>query len=341
MLNRRLLLQTRIAFMLVLVLVTCQAVMAQNGDNGVASRGSAHQAEDLTSVSLASSHLTPLAPAVGETDKLPGFTRELIRVQWRNGDPIYLYVILPRNAKKPPAILYLYSYPSESDRFLDNEFCKFLSKNGVAAVGFVSALTGQRYHDRPMRQWFVSELQESLVSSAHDVQMILNYLSTRGDIDIDHIGMFGSGSGAAIAVLAAGVDKRIKAIELVDPWGDWPHWVAKSPVIPENERANYVKSEFLKKVAPFDPVQWLPRLKIPVRLQYLIPESATPKEAQKSILAAAPPQAQVITQKEGLAKYRATLGQNFFDWLIDQVRTPSKVQAPGESHGGKEKSAQF
>ena len=336
--NRRLLLHPRMNLMPALVLATCLVAQAQNG---VASHGSAQHAEDWNSVSLTSSYLVPLAPVAGETDKLPGFTRELIRVQWRDGDPIYLYVILPSKAKKPPAILYLYSYPSESDRFLNNEFCKFVSKDGVAAVGFVSALTGQRYHDRPMRQWFVSELQESLVGSAHDVQMILNYLATRGDIDMNHVGMFGAGSGAAIAVLAAGVDNRIKAVELVDPWGDWPHWVAKSPVIPENERANYVRPEFLKKVAPFDPVQWLPRLKIPVRLQYLIPEASTPEEAQKSILAAAPPQAQVITQKEGLAEYRATLGQRFFDWLIDQVRTPSNGQAPGESLGGKEKSAQF
>jgi len=336
--NRRLLLHPRMNLMPALVLATCLVAQAQNG---VASHGSAHNAEDWNSVSLTSSYLVPLAPVAGEADKLPGFTRELIRVQWRDGDPIYLYVILPSKAKKPPAILYLYSYPSESDRFLNNEFCKFLSKDGVAAVGFVSALTGQRYHDRPMRQWFVSELQESLVGSAHDVQMILNYLATRGDIDMNHIGMFGAGSGAAVAVLAAGVDKRIKAVELVDPWGDWPHWVAKSPVIPENERANYVMPEFLKKVAPFDPVQWLPRLKIPVRLQYLIPEASTPIEAQKSILAAVPPQAQVITQKEGLAEYRATLGQRFFDWLIDQVRTPSNAQAPGKSLGGTEKSAQF
>jgi len=45
---------------------------------------------------------------------------------------------------------------------------------------------------------------------------------TRGDIDMDHVGMWADGSGAAIAILAASVDPRIKALDLLDPWGDWP-----------------------------------------------------------------------------------------------------------------------
>ena len=73
-------------------------------------------------------------------------------------------------------------------------------------------MDGHRYHDRPMRQWFVSELQEAVVKSVHDVQMILNYLSTRGDLDLNRIGMFGQGSGGTIAILVASVDPRIKAI---------------------------------------------------------------------------------------------------------------------------------
>jgi hypothetical protein len=53
----------------------------------------------------------------------------------------------------------------------------------------VSALNGHRYTYRPMKQWFVSELQEALGSSVHDVQMILNYLSTRDDLDMSRVGM--------------------------------------------------------------------------------------------------------------------------------------------------------
>lgn len=70
-----------------------------------------------------------------------------------------------------------------------------VTREGFAAVGFVSALTGHRYHDRPMREWFISEPQECLAVSAHDVQMVLDYLGTRGDLNTDRVGMVAEGSG--------------------------------------------------------------------------------------------------------------------------------------------------
>ena len=106
-----------------------------------------------------------------------------------------------------------------------------------------------------MKQWFVSELQESLGSSVHDVQLVLNYLESRKDLDLDHAGMFGQGSGGAIAILAAATDPRLKAVDTLNPWGDWSDWLAKSSVIPEVERPGYLKPEFLDKVKPLDPIR--------------------------------------------------------------------------------------
>lgn len=146
-----------------------------------------------------------------------------------------------------------------TDIFKEETFQAAVTKDGFAAVGFVSALTGHRYHDRPMREWFVSELQESLATSAHDVQMVLNYLATRTDLDMTRVGMFTQGSGATIGVLAAAVDPRIRVLDALDFWGDWPTWMANSPFVPEEERADYIKPEFLKKVAALDPVEWLPQ----------------------------------------------------------------------------------
>jgi hypothetical protein len=87
---------------------------------------------------------------------LAGFTRQMLRVQWRKDDPVELYVIRPAGALRPPVVLFLYGFPTDSDRFRDNKLCESLTRNGFAAVGFASALTGQRYHDRPMKEWFVA-----------------------------------------------------------------------------------------------------------------------------------------------------------------------------------------
>jgi len=282
--------------------------------------------EDWNSLSLANSELIPERPLLGEKDDNPEFTRELWQVKWRQGDPIDLYVIRPKGVAKPPAILYLYSYPSETELFRSDAYCVNVTRNGFAAIGFVSALTGHRYTNRPMKQWFVSELQEALGSSVHDVQMILNYLSTRDDLDMSRIGMFGVGSGGTIAILAAAVDPRITAIDLIDPWGDWPDWMAKSSLIPEFERPNYLKPEFLKKVAPLDPLQWLPQLKTQrVRLQQVLDDSATPKVVQERIKAAAPGTAQLVAFDTTEQFSRSVSGDKIVQWVKDQLRPPSPL----------------
>jgi hypothetical protein len=284
--------------------------------------------EDWTTPDLANSHLPLVPPVVGEKDDLPDFTRELLRVQWRPSDPIDLYVIRPKGVEKPPVVLYLYGHPAETTRFQDDDFCRLLVKNGYAAVGFVPALSGQRYHDRPMKEWYVSELQETLATSAHDVQMILNYLATRGDTDMNRVGMFGQGSGASIAILAAAVDPRIKVVDLMDPWGDWPRWMAESTRIPDNERASFLKPDFLEKIAPLDPVQWLPRLKTPaVRVQITEFDTITPKAAKNAIAKAAPASV-TLTRYENSKQVRdALLLGKEFDWLKAELPPANGVAA--------------
>jgi len=277
--------------------------------------------EDWSSLSLSGSELVPQTPTFGGKDDLPGFTRELIQVKWRMGDPIDLYIIRPKYVPKPRVILYLYSYPSETERFRDNEYCARVTSGGVAAVGFVSALTGHRYAMRPMKEWFVSELQEALGSSVHDVQMILNFLAKRDDLDVNNVGMFGTGSGGTIAILAAAVDPRIKAIDVLGPWGDWPDWMATSSRIPENERSNFIKPEFLKKIAPLDPVLWLPKVKAEhVRIQNVADDTITPKAVQTRIESAAPASAKLQRYETTRQFYEAASAGRLFQWVKEQVR---------------------
>jgi hypothetical protein len=251
----------------------------------------------------------------------PEFTRELLRIQWRPLDPLDLLVIKPTHVKKPPVILYLYSFPSDTDGYVNTEFCKSLTERGFAAVGFVSALTGPRFHDRPNREWFVSELQESLATSVHDVQFILDYLTARGDLDMSRVGMWGDGSGASIAIMAAAADPRIKVLDLLDPWGDWPAWLAQSSLVPEQERAQYLKPEFLKKVENLDPVKWLPALRTQeVRLQLINSVMVTPTAAKKAIETAAPPNTKIVhyeSAKDFLKQVAPS--DKGFDWIKAQL----------------------
>lgn len=288
--------------------------------------------ENWSSLPLTGGELRPEKPTFGEKDDKPLFTRELIQVKWRQGDPIDLYIIKPKGVAKPPIVLYLYSYPSESDRFLNDDYCVRLTRDGVAAIGFVSALTGHRYAMRPMKEWFVSELQEALGKSVHDVQMILNFLSDREDLDLSRVGMFGAGSGGTIAILSAAVDPRIQAVDLLDPWGDWPKWMAESSIIPENERPDYLKPEFLKKVEPLEPIHWLPQLKSTrIRIVDVMDDAVTPQEAKEKLDAAAPPMATVVRYQDSGKFFQAVSGGRMFDWVKDQVRPAVAEKPPAQN----------
>ena len=284
--------------------------------------------ESLVNLSLEGSDLKPDSPLPGGKEQTPEFVRELVRLQWRPGDPIDVYVIRPAKVQKPPVVLYLYSFPNDAGRFKDNRYCRRLVQNGAAAVGFVSALTGERIRgNRPMREWFVSELPEALVTTVHDVQFILYYLETRGDLDMSRVGIFGQGSGGAIAVLAAATDHRLKALDLLNPWGDWPDWVVKSPAIPPEERSRYMKADYLKRLEPFEPDRYLPALKSrAVRIQFVDDEMSATKVSAAKIQAAAPPTAKTIHYPNGRAMYSVSSDGRLFAWISTVLKSSGAAQ---------------
>jgi hypothetical protein len=289
--------------------------------------------EDITSPALTNdTHLRPMSPLGGIVDDThDGYTVQLLQLQWRWGDPLDVYVLKPNGVKNPPVILNLYGYPADTDAYRNEIFQKALTKNGFAAVGFVSALTGHRYHDRPMKEWFISELQECLAKSAHDVQMLLDYLDSRGDLDMSRVGMFGQGSGATIAILASAVDPRIKVLDVLDPWGDWPAWIKTSPFVPEEERADYMKPEFLKKVSTLETLQYLPKIQAKkFRFQQLLFETDTPTAIKEKLRAAAPAGTPVMLYKT-LPEFRALFPYSTnLEWMQRELRALPENQ-PGHA----------
>jgi len=272
--------------------------------------------EDWTNPELNRRAMHPIAPLIAYTNDHPGYTVQLIQVQWRPADPIDLYVIRPKNIAKPPVIVWLYGYPADTEQLQDETFQKLGTQGGFAVVGFLSALTGHRFHDRPMSQWFLTELQESLTTTAHDVQMVLDYLASRDDLDMSRVGLFGQGSGASIGILTAAVDPRIKALDAIDPWGDWPDWMSKSTLIPEEERGFETGHEFLEKIAPLDPALWIPKLNgRTFRLQDSEFLHTTPQVCREKIRAALPPTAVSVSYKTPEDFQAVADGGKVLEWI--------------------------
>ena len=278
--------------------------------------------EDLTTPSLETSRLIPAQPLFFKDDSRPDYSVYVVHLQWRFGDPMDVYLIKPNGIEKPPVILNLYSYPEDIDPYRNEIFQKALIKDGYAAVGFTSALTGHRYHDVPMKEWFISDLLECLSTTAHDVQMLLDYLASRGDLDMTRVGMYGQGSGGAIAILASAVDPRIKVLDVLDPWGDWPDFMATSPFIPEEERADYVKPEYLKKVATLETIDWLPKIQAKkFRMQQNIFSTYTPPVVKEKVRAAASP-GTTFAFYQTVPDYMAVFGKEStnLDWVKHELQ---------------------
>src|SRR5215510_13689521 len=142
---------------------------AKKADSPVKNISLPRPAENWQGLTDLKTGLEPRPPMPIQSDEQPEFVREMIGLQWRNDDRIELWVIRPKVAGKVPervpVILYLYSYPDTSDRFRDNGWCRRATADGFAAVGFVSAMTDYRFHSRPLKEWFVSELSEALGST--------------------------------------------------------------------------------------------------------------------------------------------------------------------------------
>jgi dienelactone hydrolase len=188
-----------------------------------------------------------------------------------------------------------------------------------------------------MREWFISELQESLGISTHDVQMILNYLATRGDIDVRKVGMLGQGSGGAIAILAAAADPRITFVDAINPWGDWPDWLKESRVVPEAERTVYLKSEFLQKVAILDPVKYLPQFTPNrIRIEQTFGDPMTPKDVQTKIAASVSSPESVVQYPDVRTQIHVWMTQNW--WLKEQLHPSPTTSATAQFNYGNRAS---
>ena|SRR5215471_5515804 len=271
-------------------------------------------------------------PMLVEKAEVPkaSFLREYYRVQWRAKDPFDLYVIRPKGAAKTPVILFLPSYPDDTELFKNNKWCDLAVRGGYTVVGFVGAVTGHRTRYRLLKEWFVSEMPEALTSTTHDVQLILDYLATRGDLDMTRVGMYGTGSGGAIAVLASVVDSRIKVLDLLAPWGDWKDWLNES-VIPAEERAKYTKPEFVASVSALDPVTWLPKIQAKsLRIEDIRGNKAMPDKAQEKLEAAAPEFALINQYGNGRAFLATQVPPSVLEWAKSQLAPDAKPQVVQE-----------
>jgi len=110
-------------------------------------------------------------------------------------------------------------------------------------------------------------------------------------------------------------------LDTVAPWGDWPTWMSTSPFVPDNERADYVKPEFLKKVATLEPLDWLPKIQAKkFRLQDEGFDPVTPKVSKEKLRAAVPAGSLVVVYNTPDEFNAARNHNKVMDWMHAQLQ---------------------
>ncbi|MFY9844126.1 MAG: hypothetical protein WAK23_13530, partial [Terriglobales bacterium] len=107
------------------------------------------------------------------------------------------------------------------------------------------------------------------------------------------------------------------------------------------ERAEYVKPEFLKKVAGLDPVDWLPKMQAKkFRLDIELFDTNTPTAAREKLRAAVPSGATVMLYKN-MEEFRAAFedGKNL-QWIRHELQSVSESSASSSSASRSAASAQ-
>jgi len=163
----------------------------------------------------------PLRPSVAPAGDTADWTVEKAVVDAAYGNErLPLYLFLPKQARRPlQAVVF---FPSarvlnltSSQSLGDLTFIDYVVKSGRAVVYPVyEGLYERRSEVTPSGGPTV--LRDTIVAWSRDFGRAIDYLETRPDIDASRVGFLGVSMGSAYGVILSSLEKRVKAVVLLD-----------------------------------------------------------------------------------------------------------------------------
>jgi len=149
-------------------------------------------------------------------------------VTFRSGDLTLAGVVHVPDGMQPgekrPAIMVLHGFGNNKDSANSINPCNLLTRMGYVTFRFDFRGCGQSEGERGM----VIPLEQ-----VEDIQAAVTYMETRPEVDAKRIGVVGSSFGAAVAIYAGGVDKRIACVISSGGWGHGQEKFRKQHPTPE------------------------------------------------------------------------------------------------------------
>jgi eukaryotic-like serine/threonine-protein kinase len=227
------------------------------------------------------------------------------------GERVLANVLLPRNVQPPyqaviwfPGSYALQLKSTEGDLPFSLYF-DFIARSGRALVYPVYSETYERRPSTPTRApgtpRTLNEWRDLVVQWSKDFGRTVDYLESRGDMDVGRIGYYGYSLGAWNALPILGVEDRLKtAILLTGGLKD-------EPIAPE-----------------VDPVTFVPRVKLPVlmvggKLDFIFPVESSQKPLFNLFGTPAAQKRLVIFEGAGHVPPRLELIREVLDWLDQKL----------------------
>ena len=177
-------------------------------------------------------HNMPLNAEVKPLGAIGASQRYHVLFDSLNGERVPGEIYIPTKGKAPyPCIVVQHGYGQ------DKSFAALFA-NAFAPRGYAVMAIDMEYHGErkePGKDVLTLDPEantKALAQSVVDISRSVDYLASRGDIDMNRIGYIGVSLGSFLGSIYNGIDKRTKTAVFVVGGGDWDVMVRQSQVGP-------------------------------------------------------------------------------------------------------------
>ncbi len=177
----------------------------------------------------------PLDVATGTVEDAGQFTVEALSFAGEGGERVPALLMRPRDAERPPCALFLHGLGG--DKSNGRLVAALLAPHGIAVMAIDAALHGDRAPQQGPAQMELSPecaaTDGPMVRTVIDNRRAIDYISTREDVDGEHVVLVGVSMGAILGSIVTAVDERVDAAVLLVGGGGWETLLATSqhPVV--------------------------------------------------------------------------------------------------------------
>jgi len=168
----------------------------------------------------------PITAALQTQKETPNYLLETLTLNLNNTEPVPAYFIKPKSSQTPPpVVLFCHSHGGkyhlgkdellEGNSYMHSPYADELTAAGYAALCIDSPIFGERMlpNGRTELDYFKETLWQGKVlwgMMVYDHLRAIDYLHTRGDIDVSRLATLGMSMGSTMSWWLAALDERVK-----------------------------------------------------------------------------------------------------------------------------------